>query len=172
MCLLGQHYFKGYADNTVGVNGDVSGTRPKPFSAKEAGGLFKRCKLRDFKFRWYFNPLTQQCQPCVYRGLQGNENNFLSKQECDNSCLGRFSLVLLNNSFENLGSLVYSCPLHQHLQEDAALCLVNACKIGSPYRSQGVVVQCSAANPTVCPAGYYCHVGADSSTSVCCQALG
>ncbi|KAK6040509.1 Kunitz/Bovine pancreatic trypsin inhibitor domain protein, partial [Cooperia oncophora] len=39
-------------------------------------------------FRWYFNPLTQQCQQCVYRGLQGNENNFLTKQECENSCLG------------------------------------------------------------------------------------
>nr|CDJ92837.1 Proteinase inhibitor I2 domain containing protein [Haemonchus contortus] len=38
--------------------------------------------------RWYFNPLTQQCQPCIYRGLQGNENNFLSKQDCENSCLG------------------------------------------------------------------------------------
>uniref|UniRef100_A0A7I5EBW7 Kunitz/Bovine pancreatic trypsin inhibitor domain protein n=1 Tax=Haemonchus contortus TaxID=6289 RepID=A0A7I5EBW7_HAECO len=86
--------------------------------------------------RWYFNPLTQQCQPCIYRGLQGNENNFLSKQDCENSCL------------------------------------VNACKIGSPYRSQGVIVQCSATNPTVCPAGHYCHVGADTTTSVCCQALG
>ncbi|XGW01437.1 hypothetical protein V3C99_013967 [Haemonchus contortus] len=86
--------------------------------------------------RWYFNPLTQQCQPCIYRGLQGNENNFLSKQDCENSCL------------------------------------VNACKLGSPYRSQGVIVQCSAANPTVCPAGHYCHYGADTTTSVCCQALG
>ncbi|KAL6743015.1 hypothetical protein Aduo_016102 [Ancylostoma duodenale] len=86
--------------------------------------------------RWYFNPLTQQCQPCVYRGLQGNENNFLSKQECENSCL------------------------------------VNLCKIGAPYRSQGVIVQCSAMNPGVCPAGHYCHYGADTTTTVCCQALG
>uniref|UniRef100_A0AC34F1M9 BPTI/Kunitz inhibitor domain-containing protein n=1 Tax=Panagrolaimus sp. ES5 TaxID=591445 RepID=A0AC34F1M9_9BILA len=36
--------------------------------------------------RWYFNPLTQQCQPCFYKGLQGNENNFLSRQDCENSC--------------------------------------------------------------------------------------
>ena len=40
--------------------------------------------------RWYFNPLTQQCQSCVYKGLQGNENNFVSKQDCENSCLGKF----------------------------------------------------------------------------------
>ncbi|KAE9417385.1 hypothetical protein Angca_009119, partial [Angiostrongylus cantonensis] len=37
--------------------------------------------------RWYFNPLTQQCLPCTYRGLQGNENNFLTRQECESSCL-------------------------------------------------------------------------------------
>ncbi|CAI5451580.1 unnamed protein product [Caenorhabditis angaria] len=86
--------------------------------------------------RWYFNPLTQQCQQCTYRGLQGNENNFLSQNDCENSCL------------------------------------TNPCKIGTPYRSQGITVQCSASSPTVCPAGHYCHIGADSTTSVCCQALG
>ncbi|KAK6753440.1 hypothetical protein RB195_012807 [Necator americanus] len=85
--------------------------------------------------RWYFNPLTQQCQPCIYRGLQGNENNFLTKQECENSCL------------------------------------VNPCKIGAPFRAQGVIVQCSAMNPNVCPANHYCHIGADTTTTVCCQAL-
>uniref|UniRef100_A0A1I7V371 Kunitz/Bovine pancreatic trypsin inhibitor domain protein n=1 Tax=Caenorhabditis tropicalis TaxID=1561998 RepID=A0A1I7V371_9PELO len=85
--------------------------------------------------RWYFNPLTQQCQTCNYRGLQGNENNFLSQNECEQSCL------------------------------------INPCKIGSPFRSQGITVQCSVSNPTVCPAGYYCHLGADAATSVCCQAL-
>uniref|UniRef100_A0A158PC33 Kunitz/Bovine pancreatic trypsin inhibitor domain protein n=1 Tax=Angiostrongylus cantonensis TaxID=6313 RepID=A0A158PC33_ANGCA len=86
--------------------------------------------------RWYFNPLTQQCLPCTYRGLQGNENNFLTRQECESSCL------------------------------------LNACKIGTPYRSQGVVVHCSSSNPTVCPAGHYCHIGAGPPTSVCCQSLG
>ncbi|KAJ1350271.1 hypothetical protein KIN20_006025 [Parelaphostrongylus tenuis] len=86
--------------------------------------------------RWYFNPLTQQCQPCTYLGLQGNENNFLTKQECESTCL------------------------------------LNACKIGTPYRTQGLIVHCSAANPSVCPAGHYCHVGAGPPTSVCCQALG
>uniref|UniRef100_A0A7E4WAT3 Kunitz/Bovine pancreatic trypsin inhibitor domain protein n=1 Tax=Panagrellus redivivus TaxID=6233 RepID=A0A7E4WAT3_PANRE len=85
--------------------------------------------------RWYFNPLTQQCQPCVYKGLQGNENNFISKADCENSCQ------------------------------------INPCQRGLPYRSQGVTVQCSAANQAVCPAGYYCHVGADAATSLCCQAL-
>ncbi|TKR89709.1 hypothetical protein L596_013771 [Steinernema carpocapsae] len=85
--------------------------------------------------RWYFNPLTQQCQQCYYKGLQGNENNFVTQEECQNSCM------------------------------------VNPCARGVPYRNQGITVQCSAANQNVCPAGYYCHVGASAQTSVCCQAL-
>ncbi|KAK0412618.1 hypothetical protein QR680_006311 [Steinernema hermaphroditum] len=85
--------------------------------------------------RWYFNPLTQQCQSCIYKGLQGNENNFLTQQECQNACV------------------------------------VNPCARGFPYRNQGVTQQCSAANQAICPAGYYCHVGATAQTSVCCQAL-
>uniref|UniRef100_A0A914EDA4 BPTI/Kunitz inhibitor domain-containing protein n=1 Tax=Acrobeloides nanus TaxID=290746 RepID=A0A914EDA4_9BILA len=85
--------------------------------------------------RWYYNPLSQQCQTCVYRGLQGNENNFLSRSDCENSCA------------------------------------VNPCARGVPYKGQGVTVQCSTSNQAVCPAGYYCHFGADMQTTVCCQAL-
>uniref|UniRef100_A0A158R5Y4 Kunitz/Bovine pancreatic trypsin inhibitor domain protein n=1 Tax=Syphacia muris TaxID=451379 RepID=A0A158R5Y4_9BILA len=83
--------------------------------------------------RWYYNPLTQQCQIYVYKGLQGNENNFLSQQECENACFA------------------------------------NPCSLGTPYRNQGLSVQCSAQNQGVCPSGYYCHIGVDSQTSVCCQ---
>uniref|UniRef100_A0A914XM30 BPTI/Kunitz inhibitor domain-containing protein n=1 Tax=Plectus sambesii TaxID=2011161 RepID=A0A914XM30_9BILA len=86
--------------------------------------------------RWYFNPLTQTCGPCVYRGLQGNENNFLSREDCENACF------------------------------------VNPCARGSPYRSQGVTVQCSVRNEGICPQSYYCHFGADTRTTVCCQATG
>ncbi|KHN72724.1 Papilin [Toxocara canis] len=86
--------------------------------------------------RWYFNQYTQQCQQFIYNGLQGNENNFLTQQECQNACV------------------------------------VNPCFRGQPLKSQGVNVQCSALNQAVCPAGYFCHIGVDSRTSVCCLALG
>uniref|UniRef100_A0A0M3IA58 Kunitz/Bovine pancreatic trypsin inhibitor domain protein n=1 Tax=Ascaris lumbricoides TaxID=6252 RepID=A0A0M3IA58_ASCLU len=86
--------------------------------------------------RWYFNSYTQQCQQFIYNGLQGNENNFLTQQECQNACV------------------------------------VNPCSRGVPYQNQGVNLQCTALNQAICPTGYYCHIGADSRTSVCCQTLG
>lgn len=36
--------------------------------------------------RWYYNPFSGICQGFVYRGLKGNENNFLTKQLCEQSC--------------------------------------------------------------------------------------
>uniref|UniRef100_A0AC35FTJ1 BPTI/Kunitz inhibitor domain-containing protein n=1 Tax=Panagrolaimus sp. PS1159 TaxID=55785 RepID=A0AC35FTJ1_9BILA len=50
--------------------------------------------------RWYFNPLTQQCQPCFYKGLQGNENNFLSRQDCENSCAKKSGPQILKPGFD------------------------------------------------------------------------
>jgi hypothetical protein len=62
---------------------------------------------------------------------------------------------------------------HNRIQYNTiSLFSVNPCARGIPFRSQGVNVQCSAINPTVCPAGYYCHIGDTAITSVCCQALG
>lgn len=62
--------------------------------------------LIDASSRWYFNPLTQQCQTCVYKGLQGNENNFVSRNDCENACVGenptfRFSICSIVLQFDN-----------------------------------------------------------------------
>uniref|UniRef100_A0A0N5BXM0 Kunitz/Bovine pancreatic trypsin inhibitor domain protein n=1 Tax=Strongyloides papillosus TaxID=174720 RepID=A0A0N5BXM0_STREA len=37
--------------------------------------------------RWYYNRNTGQCQSCIYKGLQGNQNNFLTKAACENTCV-------------------------------------------------------------------------------------
>lgn len=47
--------------------------------------------------------------------------------------------------------------------------LVNPCATGEPYRSQMGVLYCSAMS--VCPNDYYCHIGGDTRTSVCCPTL-
>lgn len=39
--------------------------------------------------RFYFNPSSQQCQSYFYRGYQGNENNFLTLIDCQDTCQGK-----------------------------------------------------------------------------------
>ncbi|VDK74801.1 unnamed protein product [Litomosoides sigmodontis] len=39
-----------------------------------------------FLRRWYFNADSEHCEPFIYRGLQGNENNFLNQNDCQTTC--------------------------------------------------------------------------------------
>ena len=36
--------------------------------------------------RWSFDPTSLTCRPFTYRGLKGNQNNFLSQQDCERTC--------------------------------------------------------------------------------------
>ncbi|VDN43260.1 unnamed protein product [Gongylonema pulchrum] len=40
--------------------------------------------------RWYFDSSEHVCRKFVYRGLQGNANNFISREACQQSCKGYF----------------------------------------------------------------------------------
>ncbi|XP_065677209.1 low-density lipoprotein receptor-related protein 2 isoform X1 [Hydra vulgaris] len=40
------------------------------------------------EIKWSFNPLTKSCQQFLYGGCGGNENNFDSKENCENDCGG------------------------------------------------------------------------------------
>ncbi|KAK5983093.1 hypothetical protein GCK32_009804 [Trichostrongylus colubriformis] len=37
--------------------------------------------------RWYFDTSTRQCNSFIFRGFQGNQNNFDSPEECELTCL-------------------------------------------------------------------------------------
>ncbi|KAI6217323.1 hypothetical protein M3Y99_01775600 [Aphelenchoides fujianensis] len=50
-------------------------------------------------------------------------------------------------------------------------CQVNPCRVGAPYRTPAGIAFCSPTDQSMCPAGFYCHIGATAQTSVCCQAL-
>ncbi|VDM62585.1 unnamed protein product [Angiostrongylus costaricensis] len=84
--------------------------------------------------RWYFNQQAGTCQPFLYAGLHGNQNNFLTKEACEERC----------------------GP--------------NPCFEGRPFVGvDGRPQTCSiSANLNTCPANYWCHIGADMSTTVCC----
>lgn len=36
--------------------------------------------------RWFFNSQTKQCEVFLYGGCEGNDNNFMSEDECKESC--------------------------------------------------------------------------------------
>lgn len=40
----------------------------------------------DILPRFYFNQQTQQCVAFTYRGIKGNQNNFLTKEDCESIC--------------------------------------------------------------------------------------
>ncbi|KAL6743013.1 hypothetical protein Aduo_016100 [Ancylostoma duodenale] len=88
----------------------------------------------QFMDRWYFNPQSGSCQPFTYAGLHGNQNNFLTREACEQRC----------------------GP--------------NPCFEGRPFAGvDGRPQTCSiSANLNTCPANYWCHIGADMTTTVCC----
>ncbi|EYC41027.1 hypothetical protein Y032_0585g321 [Ancylostoma ceylanicum] len=88
----------------------------------------------QFMDRWYFNPQSGSCQPFTYAGLHGNQNNFLTREACEQRC----------------------GP--------------NPCFEGRPFVGvDGRSQTCSiSANLNTCPANYWCHIGADMTTTVCC----
>uniref|UniRef100_A0A6P7FEX3 Inter-alpha-trypsin inhibitor heavy chain H4-like isoform X2 n=1 Tax=Diabrotica virgifera virgifera TaxID=50390 RepID=A0A6P7FEX3_DIAVI len=44
----------------------------------------KCTKLRQ---SWFYDPMNADCQPFVYGGCGGNENNFGSKEKCEKACI-------------------------------------------------------------------------------------
>ncbi|KRY14992.1 Papilin [Trichinella patagoniensis] len=101
--------------------------------------------------RWYYNSATRQCSPFAYRGLYGNENNFLTKLDCDNACT-----VDRENSNKRLVFVRgFTVPM-------------NPCTQGEPIKdSYGRQLTCGVNRPP-CPEESWCHVGSEIKTTVCC----
>ncbi len=105
--------------------------------------------------RYAYNPQTRQCNSFTYRGLYGNFNSFVTQQECERVCPGWLS---------NLSMITRTI-----LSVQLCLVFVNPCLNGDPLLgSDGRPRLCSQDGFT-CTAGYYCHIGAASDTTVCCR---
>lgn len=59
---------------------------------------------RAFIKRYFFNILTHQCEEFIYGGCEGNENRFVSLEECEENCVrGRYLQIYFTQ--ENSGLL-------------------------------------------------------------------
>ncbi|KAI6217322.1 hypothetical protein M3Y99_01775400 [Aphelenchoides fujianensis] len=100
--------------------------------------------------RWTFNRQTRRCEQFVYFGLKGNQNSFVSHDECAAKCMAA------------------------HKPEIAALVPAsherpNPCRRGSPLvDSAGEWRRCREHEP--CPRSSYCHIGEEQA--VCCPTEG
>ncbi|CAF0851289.1 unnamed protein product [Brachionus calyciflorus] len=68
----------------------------KPKETGPCRGLFTR---------YYFNKQNKQCEEFFYGGCKGNENNFLSKSECQNKCDSKSSEKKLETKRVNVCEL-------------------------------------------------------------------
>ncbi len=101
--------------------------------------------------RWYYDAQTRSCKRFTYNGLKGNQNNFLTKGTCQASkcpCKGTKSNRNHRGSCEYCAS-VWQNPCQAPLDRSAA-------------------VLCTSGRFSTCPAGYWCHVGGTSDTTICC----
>ena len=96
--------------------------------------------------------------PFQYTGIGGNENSFLTKEDCIAKCPGNRKIPLSIFNFQ----LFYSEYL-------------NPCYTGEPFRDvlTNLVRHCSISgngngNGNECPVNYFCHMGANVQSTVCC----
>ncbi|KAJ8257173.1 hypothetical protein GJAV_G00182690 [Gymnothorax javanicus] len=80
------------------INKDEASTvKPVPVlrPKREVSGTENPCSLPleegnclRYTIRWYFHSLVGACRPFIYSGCAGNDNRFLTKEECEEQCLG------------------------------------------------------------------------------------
>ncbi|GMT12647.1 hypothetical protein PFISCL1PPCAC_3944, partial [Pristionchus fissidentatus] len=103
---------------------------------------------REMAARWYFDVTTKECRRFLYKGIKGNENNFITKTACMDSCAR-----VEKKSFPE--------PR-------------NPCRSGNYARNETTKkkIDCGFAGGDACPSGYYCHIGIDAENSACCETSG
>lgn len=109
--------------------------------------------------RWFYDVRTYKCLPFTYTGVGGNQNNFVSKEDCLKACPGNRRC-----------SYWPSCRAQIfHFSE-----IRNPCPLGEPVMEPGPggFVLPLSCNPNsaqgICPPNNWCHVGESEETTMCC----
>ncbi|GBM17501.1 Carboxypeptidase inhibitor SmCI [Araneus ventricosus] len=91
MCMIGCECEEGFVKRADGkcVRPDQCPNRQalhaKTRNACEEDKEVGPCKAAFARF--YFNKKTGQCEPFIYGGCEGNSNNFLSLDDCEDVCI-------------------------------------------------------------------------------------
>ncbi|KAH7972737.1 hypothetical protein HPB52_016354 [Rhipicephalus sanguineus] len=48
-----------------------------------------RGPCKAYLIRWWFNVKSGQCEQFIFGGCQGNKNNYMTRSDCETSCLRR-----------------------------------------------------------------------------------
>uniref|UniRef100_A0A0R3RXJ9 Bm6546 n=1 Tax=Elaeophora elaphi TaxID=1147741 RepID=A0A0R3RXJ9_9BILA len=133
--------------------------------------------------RWCFDWNIQNCVPFSYGGMYGNQNNFLTQQQCQQACPGFINpcgsgnpeldnsgqFIICNKSFNSCNPRFW-CHIGAQLR--TTLCcpgrvFTNPCALGKAQMGQNGRPQ-SCISHNQCADGYWCHIGVASQTTVCC----
>lgn len=114
--------------------------------------------------RWFFDKNRGRCIPFTYEGMGGNENNFISKDMCEESCSGTISKI---TKFPNSGSnckcyLVLRNKKHFLVQHDF-------CPHGQPLTDKRSQMPMGCGIDKSCPNGFICHLNIEYNQLACCQ---
>lgn len=108
--------------------------------------------------RWYYDSYLQACQPFTYRGSKGNQNNFLTRVACESAGCIRTKLKLFNAWIQRESNaclfwlwpfIVWQNPCTQDVKKTET-------------------VTCTTNTINSCPVGYWCHVGGNLDSTICC----
>ncbi|XP_060566482.1 daf-12-interacting protein 1-like isoform X2 [Ruditapes philippinarum] len=70
-----------------------------------------RCHARYI--RWYYNIHAQECSHFQYGGCEGNGNNFMSKRDCEQTCIATPTIRLYEGGESLLQPSVITAPIYE-----------------------------------------------------------
>ncbi|UJR36198.1 hypothetical protein I4U23_028931 [Adineta vaga] len=91
--LCGPHqrcFIEKKTDGTFGTRCDTTSKKGKDKKITDPNIICKQPKVtgpcKAYLKRFRYNALVKTCEPFVYGGCKGNQNNFATKIECENTC--------------------------------------------------------------------------------------
>uniref|UniRef100_A0A0R3RY28 BPTI/Kunitz inhibitor domain-containing protein n=1 Tax=Elaeophora elaphi TaxID=1147741 RepID=A0A0R3RY28_9BILA len=112
--------------------------------------------------RFYFDIKTGTCRSFNYSGCGGNDNNFLTLDQCHGFCLAQYTCKE-HKSKPFDANLIYSI----HLLIGVTF-VSEQCETGIAYRMDALNAACSPYMPNTCPKQFTCREPLFGPVSICC----